>query len=70
MGLICDNCESKDLAFNTTHTKMHTLVRVSDKGKEKDLPMEERLRIVEDELTRMRKLLAKLVRKGTKRILQ
>jgi len=43
---------------------MHTLVRVSEKVEEKELSMEERLRHVEDELTKMRQLLAKLAGKG------
>ena len=44
---------------------MHTLVRVPETVEEKELSMEERLRLVEAELTRMRQLLAKLVEKGT-----
>jgi len=52
------------LAFNETHTKMHTLVRVSEKVEEEELSMEERLRLVEDELTKMGELLAQLVKKS------
>lgn len=43
---------------------MHTIVRVTDKVEEKELSMEDRLRLVEDELGRMRQLLVKLVEKG------
>jgi len=62
---ICDNCEHKGLAFNETHTTMHTLVRVSEKVEEKVLSMEERLQLVEGELTKMSQLLAMLVGKST-----
>lgn len=56
---------------------MHTLVRVSEKVEEKELSVEERLQLVEDELAKIRRLhveeelakirqlLAKLVDKGT-----
>jgi len=44
---------------------MHTLVRVSKKVEEKELSVEERLRLVEDELTKMGELLAQLVKKST-----
>ena len=44
---------------------MHTLVRVSEKVEEQELSMEERLRLVEDELTKMGQLLAQLVKKST-----
>ena len=76
---ICDNCEYKGLAFNKTHTKMHTVVRVSEKVEEKELSVEERLRLVEDELAKIRqlfvgdelpkirKLLAKLAENGEER---
>ena len=43
---------------------MHTIVRVAEKVEEKKLSMEDRLRLVEDELGRMRQLLVKLVEKG------
>ena len=62
---ICDGCEHEELAFNETHTNMHTLVRVSEKVEEKVLSMEERLQLVEGELTKMRQLLAMLVEKST-----
>ena len=74
---ICENCEHRGLAFDETHTKTHTLVRISEKVEEKELSVEERLRLVEDELTKIsrlhvedelakiRQLLAKLVEKGT-----
>ena len=61
---ICDDCENKGLAFNETHTKIHTIVRVSEKVEEEELSVEERLQLVESELTKMRQLLAKLVEKG------
>ena len=61
---ICDNCEHKGLAFDETHTKMHTLVRVSEEVEEQELSVEERLRFVEDKLAKMSQLLAKLVEKG------
>jgi len=44
---------------------MHTLVRVSETVEEEELSIEERLRLVEDELTKMRELLAQLVRRST-----
>ena len=58
---ICDNCEYKGLAFSETHTKMHTLARISEKVEEKELSTNERLQLVEDELAKMRQLLTKLV---------
>ena len=61
---ICDSCEHKELTFNETHTKMHTLVRISEEVEEKELSMEDRLRLVEDELAKMRQLLTKLVERG------
>ena len=61
---ICDSCEHKELAFNETHTKMHTLVRISEEVEENELSMEDRLRLVEDELAKMRQLLTKLVERG------
>ena len=66
---VCDDCEYKRLAFDKVHTKMHTLVRVSEKVEEVELSMEERLRLVENELGRMREVLAKLVEKGLERSL-
>jgi len=65
---ICDNCEHKQLAFDHTHTKMHTIVRVSEKVEENKLSMEERLQLVEGELGKMRQLLTKLVEKGSQRV--
>ena len=44
---------------------MHTLVRVSEKVEEEELSVEERLRLVEDELTKMGELLAQLVKTST-----
>lgn len=61
---ICDNCEHKGLAFNETHTKMHTLVRVSEQVEETEVSMEDRLHLVEDELMKMRELLTKLIEMG------
>ena len=58
---ICDDCEYKGLAFSETHTKMHTLARISEKVEEKELSTNERLQLVEDELAKMRQLLTKLV---------
>lgn len=42
---------------------MHTIVRVSEEA-EKDLSMEERLRLVEGELARMRQTFERLVERG------
>ena len=61
---ICDDCEHQQLAFDETHTKMHTIVRVSKKGEENQISVEERLRLVEDELAKMRQLLVRLVGKN------
>ena len=61
---ICDNCEHKQLAFGKVHTKMHTIVRVSEKVEKKEVSTEERLQIVEDKLEKMMQLLARLVEKG------
>jgi len=44
---------------------MHTRVRVSENVEEEELSIEERLRHVEDELTKMGELLAQLVKKST-----
>lgn len=44
---------------------MHTIVRVSEKSEKKELTMEERMRLVEDELAKVRHTLAKLVEKST-----
>jgi hypothetical protein len=62
---ICDDCEHKRLVFDGTHTEMHTIVRVSERGQEKQLSMEERMQLVEDELAKVRRTLAKLVEKST-----
>ena len=40
---ICDDCEHRQLAFDKTHTKMHTIVRVSEKGEENQVSVEEGL---------------------------
>jgi hypothetical protein len=45
--------------LNETHTKMHTVVRVSEQV-EKEPSTEERLRFVEDELTKIRRALAEM----------
>ena len=44
---------------------MHTIVRVSERGEKKELSMGERMRLVEDELAKVRQTLAKLVEKST-----
>lgn len=60
---ICDSCEHKNLALNETHTEMHTIVRVTrETGKERST--EERLQSLENELTKMRQILEKLVEKS------
>jgi hypothetical protein len=41
---ICADCEYKCLAFNETHTRKHTLVRVVRKVEESKVSTEERLR--------------------------
>lgn len=43
---------------------MHTLVRVSEEVEEKELSVEERLRLVEDQLVKIGQYLAKLVEKS------
>ena len=62
---ICDDCEHKGLAFDETHTTMHTLVRVSEKVEEEEISVEDRLQLVEHELTKIRHILTKLVEKGS-----
>ena len=51
---ICDDCELNQLSFDETHTKMHTVVRVSDEDEGKGPSTEEQLRLVKDELAKMR----------------
>ena len=70
-SFICANCEYKCLAFNETHTKKHTLVRVIQKVEESKVSTEERLKAVEghlesveSELLKVRQLLSKLFEKG------
>ena len=70
-GFICADCEYKGLAFNETHTKKHTLVRVIQKVEESKVSTEERLKAVEghlesveSELLKVRQLLSKLFEKG------
>ena len=63
--LICNDCEHKGLAFDETHTTMHTLVRVSGRVEETTVRVEDRLQLVEEELAKMREILTKLVEKGT-----
>ena len=67
---ICANCEHQCLAFNETHTKTHTLVRVVEKVEEAKVSAEERQKAIEGqlehvqgELLRMGQLLAKLYEK-------
>jgi hypothetical protein len=43
---------------------MHTVVKVPEKA-ERELSTEERLRLIEDELAKMRQILGKLVEKST-----
>jgi len=47
---ICADCEHKRIAFNDTHTKKHTLVRVVRKVEESRVSTEERLKAVEEQL--------------------
>ena len=68
---ICADCEYKGLAFNDTHTKKHTLVRVTRKVEESKVSTEERLKALEgqlgsvqEELSKMRQLFSKLFEKG------
>jgi len=68
---ICADCEQKCLAFNDTHTKKHTLVRVIQKVEESKVSTEERLKALEgqlgsvqEELSKMRQLFSKLFEKG------
>ena len=68
---ICADCEHKGLAFNDTHTKKHTLVRVTRKVEESKVSTEERLKALEgqlgsvqEELSKMRQLFSKLFEKG------
>ena len=68
---ICADCEQKCLAFNDTHTKKHTLVRVIHKVEESKVSTEERLKALEgqlgsvqEELSKMRQLFSKLFEKG------
>ena len=68
---ICADCECQCLAFNEIHTKKHILVRVIQKVEESNVSAEERLKAVEghlgsvqDELSKMRQLLSKLLEKG------
>ena len=68
---ICADCEHKCLAFNDTHTKKHTLVRVIKKVEESKVSTEERLKTLEgqlgsvqEELSKMRQLFEKLFEKG------
>jgi hypothetical protein len=43
---VCADCEYKCLAFNETHTKKHTLVRVIQKVEESKVSTEERLKAI------------------------
>lgn len=64
-NFICDGCEHKQIAFDEVHTKMHTIVRVSEKAEEMEISMEERLRLIEDKLANMMGILERLVEKST-----
>ena len=55
---ICDGCERKPAVFGAAHTRLHTVVRVSEKVEKKELT-------IEDQLGEMRRLLSKLIEKGT-----
>jgi hypothetical protein len=55
---ICDKCENMNLAFDETHTKMHTIVRVPEEAEQPS--MEERMWLIEAELTKMRQTVADL----------
>jgi len=57
---ICDDCEYRGLAFGEKHTKMHTVVRVFERGEEKERPTEERLQFLEDKLARMEETLGEV----------
>ena len=68
---ICADCEHGCLAFNATHIKKHTLVRVIQKVEESKVSTEERLKALEgqlgsvqEELSKMRQLFSKLFEKG------
>ena len=63
--LICNDCEHKGLAFDETHTTMHTLVRVSERVEETEITVEDRLQLVEEELAKIRQILTKFVERGT-----
>jgi predicted NAD-dependent protein-ADP-ribosyltransferase YbiA (DUF1768 family) len=56
---ICDNCDSEGVTFKAMHTKMHTRVRVSEEA-EADWSMEERMRLIEAELAKMRQTVEEL----------
>ena len=47
---ICVDCEHKCLAFNDTHTRKHTIVRVFQKVETTVVSTEERLKVVEEQL--------------------
>ncbi|KAF9781672.1 hypothetical protein BJ322DRAFT_1161455 [Thelephora terrestris] len=57
---ICDDCEYRGLAFGEKHTKMHTVVRVFERGEEKERLTEERLQFLEDKLGRMEETLVEV----------
>jgi len=58
-GFICETCEQKDRVPEGMHTEMHTVVRVSEEVRGEP-STEERLRLVEDELAKMRRTLAEM----------
>ena len=51
---ICDDCALNGFLFNGTHRKMHTVVRVSDGDEGEGPSTEEQLRLVKNELAKMR----------------
>ena len=62
---MCDICERKDPALDKEHTKVHTVVRVSEPDEvEEERSTEERLQFLEDELTKMRQHLAEVKQTG------
>ena len=58
---ICDNCERDGPAFNDSHMRMHTVMRISI-SEEVEKSTQERLRLVEDELAKMRQNLMEVTK--------
>ena len=53
-NFVCDDCELNRPFFVVAHRKTHTVVRVSDGDEGKGPSTEEQLRLVKDELAKMR----------------